>query len=553
MIFPELVLDIKNLIIISVTILHAALGIVISLRGPNKKQNITFALLELSLITWSVSMVFYRSSTGLEAIFWVKMLYLWALFIPYTFIYFLFTFPENRLGEFPKIYQFFMIVPVLYFVWEIFFGKFILGVKPALPEPAIIFNLAVEYAYATYIIIYFSFGYLRLFKLYRQSSGIIKTQARFLLLGTLIPTLLGTPGNLFLPLINIFYLNWSGQTVIVLMAVTIAYSIIKYNLLNIKVIATEVLTILINVFIIIRFVGSNTIADFFVNGIFLLGVAIFSILLIRSVQQEVRSRERIEQLAKDLEQANVDLVKLDEAKSEFISLASHQLRAPLTVIKGYTSMLLEGTFGEINKKAVAAIDRVFISANNLTKLVSDLLDLSRIESGKMKYEFKVIHLDDVVGKVLKELEAVSKEKRIAIEFKNENNKTFSVFGDADKLYEVVMNLLDNALKYSKIGPVIVTLTPRSKRLVLSVADRGMGIPQEEIPKLFQKFGRTDIAKIERPEGMGVGLYFVKRNVDDHKGRIWAESDGLGKGSTFFVELSIRYDFQDENEQFLSAL
>ena len=99
-----------------------------------------------------------------------------------------------------------------------------------------------------------------------------------------------------------------------------------------------------------------------------------------------------------------------------------------------------------------------------------------------------------------------------------------------------MNLLDNALKYSKTSPIAVTLKPRSKRLALAVADKGMGIPPDEMPKLFIKFGRTEIAKKERPEGMGLGLYFIKRIVNDHKGRIWAESAGLEKGSTFFVEL-----------------
>ena len=125
-------------------------------------------------------------------------------------------------------------------------------------------------------------------------------------------------------------------------------------------------------------------------------------------------------------------------------------------------------------------------------------------------------------KVLKELEEVSKEKRIAIEFKNENNKTFSVFGDADKLYEVVMNLLDNALKYSKTSPIAVTLKPRSKRLALAVADKGMGIPPDEMPKLFIKFGRTEIAKKERPEGMGLGLSLCRTVIEQHGGALTHE-------------------------------
>lgn len=547
MISLTILLDVKNILIMAVTVLHAALGVVIPLRGPNRKQNFIFALLELSLIAWSVSMIFYRSSSGSEAVFWTQMLYITALFIPYTFIYFLYTFPHDELDKIKKIFHLILILPIIFFFWKIFSNTFILGVIPRFPEPTIVFDKTIEYLYMFYIVGYFSWGYLRLFYLYKISSDITRVQLRALLIGTLIPTLLGTPGNLFLPLFNIFTLNWSGQVVIGLMAVAIAYSIVKYNLLNVKVIATEVFTVLINIFILIRLLGSESIRDFYFNGSLLLGVGIFSILLIRGVMREVRIREERERLAKDLEKANEDLKKLDAAKSEFISIAGHQLRTPLTVIKGYSSMLLEGSFGEFtNKKITEAIRRIFVSSDTLTKLVSDLLDLSRIESGRFKYEFKKVYPDDIMERAIKGLEELSKERGIKIEFKNENHKTFGVLGDTDKLFEAVMNLLDNALKYSKVGPITVTLRAKSNTLLLSVADKGMGIPKEEIPKLFIKFGRTEMSIIERPDGMGLGLYFVKKIIDDHKGKIWVESLGLGHGSTFFIELPVNRDLQYES-------
>ena len=231
---------------------------------------------------------------------------------------------------------------------------------------------------------------------------------------------------------------------------------------------------------------------------------------------------------------------MDAAKSEFISLAGHQLRAPLTAIKGYASMVLEGSFGKIEESVHDALRRVIVSADHLVKLAADLLDLSRIEAGKFRYDFTVLDLSDIIKRGLQELEEVSKERGIAVEFIDENKEKLKIKADTDKMHEIVINLVDNALKYTKESTVVVKLEPVSlsvdKKLRLSVRDKGIGIPTEDLSKLFTKFARTDAAKKVRPEGMGLGLYFVKKIAEDHGGRAWAESEGLGKGSTFIVEL-----------------
>lgn len=401
-----------------------------------------------------------------------------------------------------------------------------------------VFNTGGYVIYSVFLLCFFIAAELVMFKRYRKSIGLERKQLGYVILATFIAGLLGQTTNLILPGFGVFEIFALGPVLSTIFIGLIGYAILKHGLFNLRIIAAEIFTALLVLATIVNLFTATTGFSAAGQGLILIISVVFGYFLIRSVYQEIRSREKIEQLAKDLEAANEELKKLDEAKSEFISLAGHQLRAPLTVIKGYASMLREGSFGEFNQKAAEALDRVFLSANNLTKLVSELLDLSRIEAGRLKYDFKKIYLDDVIEAVIRELTEVSKAKRIDIQFKNENNKTFSVFGDPAKLHEVVINLLDNALKYSKISPVVVTLKPRSKRLAFSVADRGLGIPANEISKLFQKFGRTEMAKKEQPDGMGLGLYFIKKIVDDHKGRIWAESGGIGEGSTFFVELPV---------------
>jgi len=331
-----------------------------------------------------------------------------------------------------------------------------------------------------------------------------------------------------------------GQISTLILVIMIAYAIVKHRLLNIKIITSEIFAILLLLTLLARLLLSKTGTDWLINGLVFLGVLIFNMLLIRSVVREDDYSERISVLATELSFANEELKKLDAAKSEFISIAGHQLRTPLTVIKGYTSMVLEGSFGKIPDSIKEALNRVLISSGALAKLVSDLLDLSRIESGKIRYEFKEIDMEAIVRGVMQELEETARAKGIMLELRNENIKDAKLVGDFDKLHEVIINLMDNAIKYSSKGSVTISLKKRlagdASHIVVSVSDQGMGIKPEDIPKMFVKFGRTEEAKKVRPDGMGLGLYLVKRIIEDHKGRVSVESPGPGQGSTFFIEL-----------------
>ncbi len=498
--------------------------------------NRIFGVFCLAIFIWGISFYFLSSAPSPDvAKAWWKISHIGVIAIPILLVHIVYVLTNKK--NTPLLTTFYLAG--LFFLWADLRTNLLIN------NISFLFN---ELYYdsppgAIYLYFFIFFQALILYAHYLLWRAYIKTKdivlrerIRYFFMATLVGFLGG--GLSFFPVFG--YDIYPGTIITVaLYPIILGYAILKYKLFNIRLVTAQIIALTIFIFAFIKLFFSQTNQDYILNSGILVITLGLGVYLVISVKKEVESRDRIERLAKDLEIANAELKRLDAAKSEFISLAGHQLRAPLTVIKGYTSMLMEGTFGEISKKVSEALNRVFISANNLTKLVSELLDLSRIESGRIKYEFKKIYLEDVVEKVLKELEEVSKARRIAIEFKNENKKTFGVFGDADKLYEVVMNLLDNALKYSTASPIVVTLKPRSKRLALSVTDKGIGIPKGEMSKLFVKFGRTEIAQKEQPGGMGLGLYFVKKIVEDHKGRIWAESGGLEKGSTFFVELPVK--------------
>ena len=234
--------------------------------------------------------------------------------------------------------------------------------------------------------------------------------------------------------------------------------------------------------------------------------------------------------------ANDKLQELDRMKTEFVSLATHQLRSPLTAIKGYSSMILENSFGPVEAKARGAVDVIFQSSQKLVKVIEDFLNITRIELGTMKYEQSEFDFKALVESVSKELRVNVEKKGLQFSFEFNSTGDYKLVGDSGKLAQVVGNLIDNAIKYTPKGWIKVMLNQVNGKIHLTVADSGVGMPAEVIPKLFQKFSRASDAGKVNITGTGLGLYVAKQIVDGHQGKIWAESDGVGQGSRFMVEI-----------------
>ena len=233
--------------------------------------------------------------------------------------------------------------------------------------------------------------------------------------------------------------------------------------------------------------------------------------------------------------ANEKLRELDRQKTEFVSIASHQLRSPLTAIKGYSSMLLENSYGELGERLRSPIQNIFDASQRLVNIIEDFLNVTRIELGKMKYEFASINWRDLAEKVVGELRPTIEKKDLVIDF-SAGEGNYIVTADAGKLSQIISNIIDNAAKYTPTGAIHVSMESLDSTLRLVVQDTGVGIPAETIPKLFEKFVRADDAGKVNYSGTGLGLYVAKQMVEAHRGKIWAESDGVGKGSRFIVEL-----------------
>ncbi|MCG2686806.1 GAF domain-containing sensor histidine kinase, partial [Candidatus Parcubacteria bacterium] len=259
-------------------------------------------------------------------------------------------------------------------------------------------------------------------------------------------------------------------------------------------------------------------------------------------QESLRFSEKLKQEVKiatqDLRKANQKLKILDKAKTEFISITSHQLRTPLTGIKGYLSMFLEGDFGALKTQQKKIITDVFNNSNRLVRLINVFLNVSRIESGRLKIEKKKFDLTELINEIIRELKIEAEKKNLKLEFINFKNK-LKISADRDKIADVILNLVDNAIKYTEKGNVIVSAELKNNNIKVSIKDSGIGINPEEAKILFNKFIRgRKIAEINT-SGSGLGLFIAKKIIELHNGKIWVESKGQGKGSEFIFEIPVK--------------
>lgn len=262
--------------------------------------------------------------------------------------------------------------------------------------------------------------------------------------------------------------------------------------------------------------------------------------LFQEAQQfNVKLQREIDKATKELRDANEKLMELDRAKSEFMSIASHQLRTPLAGIIGYLSMIEDGDFGEVNKEQQPIIHDVSQATQRLIRMVNIFLNVTRIEAGRFVMNYSKVPFADVIEAIYKELKPTADNKGVKLIYKKKALPEAEV--DVDKIKDVILNLVDNAIKYSPKGRVEITAEANTRKVHVMVKDSGVGIAPEEAKNLFNKFVRgSGIARVE-PNGSGLGLFIAKKITEGHGGKIWAESEGEGKGSTFQFTIPLKAD------------
>jgi signal transduction histidine kinase len=242
-------------------------------------------------------------------------------------------------------------------------------------------------------------------------------------------------------------------------------------------------------------------------------------------------KHEIDEATRQLRESNKKLRDLDDAKDDFISMASHQLRTPLTSVKGYISMIMEGDVGTVSEKQKEMLHAAYSSSQRMVYLISDLLNVSRLKTGKFVIDPTEIDMPDMIEDEVKQLVASAASRRVKLHFVKPK-KFPKVMLDETKTRQVVMNFIDNAIYYSKGGNKIeIRLTANDKKIEFTVKDQGIGVPKTEQSKLFTKFYRANNAKKARPDGTGLGLFMAKKVIVAQGGAVLFKSN-RDKGSTF---------------------
>jgi len=245
---------------------------------------------------------------------------------------------------------------------------------------------------------------------------------------------------------------------------------------------------------------------------------------------------RVRERTRELEEANERLKELDRLKNDFVSNVSHDLRTPLTSIKGYVDNMLDGIGGALNDRQVRNLQRIRSNADRLSKLVNDILDLSRIEAGRLEIASTQVSVAEIGRDVAEGLRQMASEKGVALGVV-EGDEGGVAFADPGRVHQILTNLVGNAIKFTSArGKVEVGAAPDGAFVRVWVRDTGKGIPPEELGRVFDKFHQVG-GSSEAQRGAGLGLSIVKALVELHGGRIWAESE-VGKGSTFWFTLPV---------------
>lgn len=462
-----------------------------------------------------------------------------AIIIPVAYTFFVISFTQQYMRF--RAYLFVLLIPML--------GLEIANIASLLVRdvaPKFLFSYA-PYAgplYLHFAVYFFTIVALALFILARALRSTTNREEHRRIEFIFVTSVMGFAGGgstFFYPF-DIPIAPWPIM-LFALYPLVIAYATVRHGLFNMRAIASELFIVTLWFVLLMRTILSESLSEFFIEATVFATSIVLGILLIRNVVKEVENREKGERLARYLANANARLRELDKQKTEFVSIASHQLRGPIAAIVGYASIIQEGSYGKVPHALAEPLARIFESGKHLSIIVDDFLNVARIEQGRMVYNLALCDLADIVRAVSDEFTVIARKKGLTLTYVSDITAPVMITADRSKITQVFQNLIDNAIKYTATGTVTVVLKLNEKKnkVLVTVADTGIGISAEEMQYLFQKFNRASNANGVSVAGAGLGLYIAREIVRAHEGWIHIESPGVGRGSALTVELPLARD------------
>lgn len=506
--------------------------------NPTGKVNRWFSVMSGTFLLWVNGGYFFALSAGEDYSLLLGKVILAIVIWSFVFLYFfLNNFPKQEKSN-NAITAIVLLTAIVFSLLCIFSDFVVQGVNTSQWGAEPIYGEYGKISYYIAITILIVLPIVKIIRKYPYLSNDEKKKVQFFFAGIVVFLLSNLFFNVILPVTrnSIQFWQFGNYASIFLLGLT-AFALIEHNLLDMKAIATEALTVVIWAILFSQLLVKQTLPETAVDLFVFLVMLVFGVLLIRSVSKEVRQRKKLQVLSRDLSYANEKLEELDKQKDEFINVAAHELRAPMTAIKGFLSMVNEGDTGGVSDKTREYITDAINGNERLIRLVNNMLNISRIEEGRMVFDMGTIKLVQVVDEVVKNFEAEAESKSLGLQREIQPNIQSLVYVDRDRIYEVLSNFVSNAVKYTEKGSITVRLSnPNTQTVRFECIDTGMGVAKDEQEKLFRKFERAK-SSAGKVIGSGLGLYISKLLIEKFGGRVGLVSE-YGKGSNFWFDLPI---------------
>jgi len=504
-------------------------GLFILSKAPKSRMNRLLFGFNVSMFFWMFGtfMMFANRDNAVLSIFWDRFVYMGVVFMPPFMHHFSLLF-TNRDGKQKTLLKINYLVAILflflsqtpYFLEDLYYYSWGVHTQARL----------LHHVFLGYFFLGTGIFFVNIWTYFKKiKSKEIKIQSIYVFIAFAIVIFIG--GTAYLLAYNIDTKFPFAYFTGLIFPFMLAYAVTKHHLLGTKVVVTEVLVGLTVFILVSEIFLSRSVQELLLRIVFAVVVVIIGVLLIKSVNREINRREEVTKLAHSLEKANLRLKEVDRQKTDFLSIASHQLRTPLSIAKGYIELIQDGAYGKITKKANGILNDMNDSNEHLVKLVDEFLDITRIEQGRTKFSFVKININKLSEGVVKELTPRAKDEGLKLVWKSQKNlKEIEV--DEEKVRHVVFNFIDNAIKYTDKGVIIISSEKEENGVTVKVKDKGFGFGKEDEANFFQKFYRGKNVEGTNVTGTGLGLYVCRKFIESHGGHVWAHSKGLGKGSEF---------------------
>ncbi len=531
-----MLLSLNNFDLLSVGLTVAGitvLGFAILFNNPRSVTNRSYFYFCLISALWGfVNYLNYKFSSELYILLFLRLLIFLATWHAYSLLRLVYVFPEAT-KDFSRKHKF-ILLPLVILTSIVTLTPLAFSQISSLSAVGQVSTVAKGPGMLLFLLVtifnIISAFYI-LYKKTANANGISKPQLKVIFIGLLItffligifnfllPALFDI--NKYIPLGALFILPFIGFT---------AYSIYRQKLFNIKIASTAALTFVLTVVTFIEVIFSNSLTlILFRSGVFIL-ILVFGVLLMKGVLKEILQREKIQVLAEELKVAN-------EGQANLMHIMNHQIKGRLGVAKNIFAELLTDDYGHVPDESRYIIQKGLEETDMGVQYVQGILNGTSAESGNLPYDMVKMDLKEVVTAVVEREKDLVQQKGLGYEFRVADGN-YSIQGDPTQLREVIKNMIDNSINYTPTGKIMVSLERKDNKVLFAVKDTGIGLSEDDKPKLFKTGGRgKDSAKIN-VNSTGYGLAFVKGVVEAHKGRVWAESEGSGKGSQFYVELPI---------------